>query len=131
MSKGEEENEESVGTLDIVARLLYQEAFALPRQRESHCNLSYHIDGASELSLQGHEAIESFWRTPEIAENLLPFLSAMTILALVQSGLLNIQILQGPVVWNKLIKRTIPTDENLELHRLLKRCRKWPPSFRS
>ena len=65
------------------------------------------------MSSVGHEAMEKFWMTPELVEMLLPFLNAQTILNLAQSRLLNIQILQGPFVWNKLIGRTVPSDQNL------------------
>ena len=61
----------------------------------------------------GDEAMEKFWETPELVEMLLPFLDAKTILKLAQSHLLNIQILQGSLVWNKLIRRTVPSDQNL------------------
>ena len=54
------------------------------------------------------EAVEMFWNTPELAEKVLPCLSARDILNLVRVGLLNIKILQKLVVWNKLIKRNFP-----------------------
>ena len=54
------------------------------------------------------EAVEKFWNTPELAEKVLPCLSARDILNLVRVGLLNIKILQKLVVWNKLIKRNFP-----------------------
>ena len=54
------------------------------------------------------EAVEKFWVTPELAEQVLPCLSARDILNLVRVGLLNIKILQKLVVWNKLIKRNFP-----------------------
>merc|ERR1712013_681347 len=53
-------------------------------------------------------AVEKFWNTPELAEQVLPCLSARDILNLVRVGLLNIKILQKLVVWNKLIKRNFP-----------------------
>ena len=53
-------------------------------------------------------AVEKFWNTPELAEKVLPCLSARDILNLVRVGLLNIKILQKLVVWNKLIKRNFP-----------------------
>ena len=52
--------------------------------------------------------MEKFWNTPELAEKVLPCLSARDILNLVRVGLLNIKILQKLVVWNKLIKRNFP-----------------------
>ena len=46
---------------------------------------------------------------------LLPFLNAKDTMNLAQSQLLNIKILQGPLIWKKLIRRTLrnPPDENL------------------
>ena len=57
--------------------------------------------------------MEKFWETPELVEMLLPFLDVKTTQNLAQSHLLNIQILQGSLVWNKLIRRTVPSDQNL------------------
>ena len=67
------------------------------------------------MSFEGDEAKENFFETPELVEMLLPFLNAKDTMNLAQSQLLNIKILQGPLIWNKLIRRTLrnPPDENL------------------
>ena len=67
------------------------------------------------MSFEGDEAKEKFLETPELVEMLLPFLNAKDTKNLAQSQLLNIKILQGPLIWNKLIRRTLrnPPDENL------------------
>ena len=67
------------------------------------------------MSFEGDEAKEKFLETPELVEMLLPFLNAKDTMNLAQSQLLNIKILQGPLIWNKLIRRTLrnPPDENL------------------
>ena len=59
------------------------------------------------MSSAGHEALEKFWKTPELVEMLLPFLNAKNTLNLARTRLFNIQILQGFLVWNKLIRRTV------------------------
>ena len=64
------------------------------------------------MSSEEDEAIEKFKKTPELVEMLLPFLNAAQILLIVRLKLLNIKILQGSFVWNKLIKRTVPLDQN-------------------
>ena len=59
------------------------------------------------MSSAGDEAMEKFWKTPELVEMLLPFLNAKNTLNLARTRLFNIQILQGSLVWNKLIRRTV------------------------
>ena len=63
------------------------------------------------MYFEQEEAIEKFLATPELVEMLLPFLKAKDILHLAQSGLLNINILQNPVVWNRFIRRSAPSND--------------------
>ena len=59
----------------------------------------------------GDAAMEKFWGTAELAEMPLSFLDAQDTLRLAQSRILNMKILQMPLVWNKLIRRTLPISE--------------------
>ena len=65
------------------------------------------------MSSEGNEALGKFLEAPELVEMLLPFLNAENTLALAQSGVINIKILQGTLAWRSLIRRTIiPSDKN-------------------
>lgn len=64
-------------------------------------------------SKKGDEAMKKVWNTSDVAEMLLPFLSAGDILNVLQLGLLNIKILQMPSIWKKLINRRLqPVQAN-------------------
>ena len=62
------------------------------------------------MACEGNVAAQKVWATPELAEKILPFLNFESILRLAQSELLNRDILQGPCVWNKLIRRRWGND---------------------
>ena len=87
-----------------------------PATDQLHVGASFSLYGLSlfeitrKMSFEGDEAKENFFETPELVEMLLPFLNAKDAKNLAQSQLLNIKILQGPLVWNKLIRRTLPID---------------------
>ena len=59
--------------------------------------------------------MEMFRKTPELAEMLSPFLNAQKTVSFAQSGLLltSRSWKGGQVIWNRLIKRSLPSDENL------------------
>ena len=50
----------------------------------------------------------TFWRTPELVENLLPHLNLESTLALAKSHGMTRSLLQGTSIWNKLIRRNCP-----------------------
>ena len=56
-----------------------------------------------------------FWRTPELVENLLPFLDLETTKQLAKAHELTLLILGKAFIWNKLAKRTFPVVENFDL----------------
>ena len=49
-----------------------------------------------------------FWQTTELIEHLLPFLDSKSTMVLAQNHQETVNILQGSVAWNKLIKRSCP-----------------------
>ena len=63
-------------------------------------------------------AEEKFWNTPELLEMLLPFLDVASILRLAKSHFssendaLVLDVLQRPLVWKKLIERSLPESQN-------------------
>ena len=60
------------------------------------------------MSIQEVSAERKFWGTPELIENLLPFLDAFSTKNLAESHKLTRRILRNSLNWNKLIKRTFP-----------------------
>ena len=58
------------------------------------------------------EAEKQVWRTPELVDNLLPFLDLQSTLHLAQNHGVTREVLQGSFAWNKLIKRTCVSDQN-------------------
>ena len=56
-----------------------------------------------------------FWRTPELVEQLLPFLDGPSTLALVEALPLALEVIQRKSMWTKLVKRVCPfgTDDVL------------------
>ena len=50
----------------------------------------------------------TFWRTPELVENLLPYLNLESTSALAKSHGMTRSLLQGTSIWNKLIRRNCP-----------------------
>ena len=58
-----------------------------------------------------NKAGQKFWGTPELVEKILPFLDLTSTLSLVQSKVMSRKILQGGIVWNRLIRRSSPLDE--------------------
>ena len=57
-------------------------------------------------------ASKKFWETPELVENLLPFLDHKATSVLAQAHVKTRNILQGSYVWNKLIRRCCPYEEH-------------------
>ena len=90
------------------AQLLLTTLFVLPLQVQQASSQCPTLTLKGTMAMVEDEAVEKFWNTPELAEQLLPCLSARDVLNLVRVGLLNIKILQKLVVWNKLIKRNFP-----------------------
>ena len=58
------------------------------------------------------KASRKFWRSPELMEMLIRFLDAATIEELGKAHEPIVEVLQGGLVWDKLIKRTCPRGEN-------------------
>ena len=63
------------------------------------------------MSLQEISAERKFWGTPELIENLLPFLDTSAAQNLAESHKLTRHILTNGLNWNKLIKRTFPEKQ--------------------
>ena len=60
-------------------------------------------------------AAEKFWRNPHLVEQLLPFLDVDTTLQLALSKVgCTLQVLQRSSVWKKLIKRTFPSNSQIQ-----------------
>ena len=57
------------------------------------------------------EAEKIFWETPELLEKLLPFLDPESTLTLVQCHKKILRILEGPYIWNQLIRRACPFSD--------------------
>ena len=57
------------------------------------------------------EAEKIFWETPELLEKLLPFLDPESTLTLVQCHKKILRILEGPYMWNQLIRRACPFSD--------------------
>ena len=60
------------------------------------------------MSIQEVSAERKFWWTPELIENLLPFLDTSSTTNLAESHKLTRRILINALNWKKLIKRTFP-----------------------
>ena len=56
--------------------------------------------------MSSHNAERSFWKTPELIEQLLPFLDPESTRRLAQAHALTLDILQGSVAWGKLVRRS-------------------------
>ena len=56
--------------------------------------------------MSSHNAERSFWKTPELIEQLLPFLDPESTRRLAQAHGLTLNILQGGVAWGKLVRRS-------------------------
>ena len=67
-------------------------------------------DGLAEF-----DAEKKFWATPELVEKLLPFLDLASTKELAEAHQLTRQILGGVLAWNKLIKKTFPKGENINV----------------
>ena len=52
------------------------------------------------------EAQRKFWGCPELVEGVLTFLDSNSILSLCQAHPAFVKVVQGKIVWNKLIRRT-------------------------
>ena len=61
------------------------------------------------MSCKGN-VVEKVWATPELAEKILSFASLESTLSLAQSKLMPRNILEGPSVWNKLIRQSCPLN---------------------
>ena len=60
------------------------------------------------------DAGERFWRNPDLIERFLPFLDVDTTLQLARSqGSCALQVIQHPPAWRKLIKRTLPSNREI------------------
>ena len=57
-------------------------------------------------------AEKRFWATPELVENLLPFLDLASVKELAEANQLTRTILSGAFVWKKLIEKTFPEGGN-------------------
>ena len=62
------------------------------------------------MSSKPSETERKFWGTPELVENLLPFLDPESVLNLAKCHDLTLNILQGSHNWKKLVKRSCPDD---------------------
>ena len=60
------------------------------------------------MSVSCHEAEETFWKTPELVEGVLPFLDATSILELAKAHPLTRGILKGTYNWSRFIRRSCP-----------------------
>ena len=73
------------------------------------------------------DAEEKFWKTPELLETLLPFLDVASTLRLAESHFssendsLVLDVLQRPLVWKKLIERSLPESQNDSREKLFPR----------
>ena len=66
------------------------------------------------MSSKSSEVERKFWGTPELVENLLPFLDPESVLNLAKCHDLTLNILQGSHNWKKLVKRSCPDDPGNE-----------------
>ena len=64
----------------------------------------------AEKALVTPELVKKVWATPELAEKILSFASLESTLSLAQSKLMPQNILEGPSVWNKLIRQSCPLN---------------------
>ena len=62
-----------------------------------------------------YDAARMFWSTPELVEQLLPFLDAGSTNQLAEAHQLTLQILGKALTCHKLTKRTFPVEKNLHL----------------
>ena len=67
------------------------------------------------MSLGEFDAEKKFWATPELVEKLHPLLDLASTKELAEAHQLTRQILGGVLAWNKLIKKTFPEDENINV----------------
>ena len=64
----------------------------------------------AEKVLATRELVKKVWATPELAEKILSFVDLESTLSLAQSKLMPRNILEGPSVWNQLIRRSCPLN---------------------
>ena len=68
------------------------------------------------MSCDQRGTVEKFWSNPDLVERLLPILDVETTLQLVLSKVgCTLQVLQCTSVWRKLIKRTFPSNSQVQL----------------
>ena len=75
------------------------------------------------------EAERMFWRLPEMAETLLPYLDVESILCLAQCHHLTLQLLQGTSDWNKMIKRVVKGVKIVGYHPIQKHSIHYQANF--
>ena len=75
------------------------------------------------------EAERMFWRLPEMAEALLPYLDVKSILCLAQCHHLTLQLLQGTSDWNKMIKRVVKGVKIVGYHPIQKHSIHYQANF--
>ena len=66
-----------------------------------------------------HEAKQKFWQIPEMIGHLLTFLDLGSTLCLAQSHKKTRKVLQDIVVWNKLVKRSSPLNQQEKVEHLV------------
>ena len=79
-------------------------------------SLNCPIERKTVRNMSRNEAEKRFWKPPELAEGLLPFLDPSSILTLAQAHPLTTGVIQGTYNWGRFIRRSCPyATPNLQL----------------